>query len=83
MEKNSISNDQASDAIVSELFRISSRVGLLNQYMRKVQNVSISRMDPIYSDKRQLEGFHIRAEGPSKQMRYLQRLLKDANLKVS
>jgi hypothetical protein len=77
------SAENVADAVISELFRISPRISLLNQYMRKVQNVSISRMDPIYSATRQLEGFNIRAEGPSKQMQYLQRLLKDANLKVS
>jgi hypothetical protein len=74
---------KSTDPLISELFRVSPRIGLLNQYVRKVQDVAISGMDPIYSENHQLQGFHVRAEGPAKQLKHLQRMLIDANLKVS
>ena len=45
--------------------------------------MAINSIDPIYTESNQLQGFNVRMEGPARHMSYLQRLLSDANLKVS
>ena len=69
--------------MVTENLRITPKIGLLNKYVQKVKKVAINSIDPIYTESNQLQGFNVRMEGPARHMSYLQRLLSDANLKVS
>jgi hypothetical protein len=68
---------------VTENLRVSPKIGLLNKYVQKVKKVAISSIDPIYADNNEIRGFNIRVEGPPRHMSYFNRLLADANLKVS
>lgn len=72
----------AAENLVTELFQVSPKIGLLNKYVQKVQRVAISSMDPIYGANQEIQGFNIRVEGSPKHMSYFQRLLNDGNLKV-
>jgi hypothetical protein len=72
----------AAENLVTELFQVSPRIGLLNKYVQRVKKVAINSIDPIYADDNVLAGFHVRMEGPARQMRYLTRLLSDGELKV-
>jgi hypothetical protein len=45
--------------------------------------VAISSIDPVYAANHEIEAFNIRVEGPPRHMSYFNRLLANANLKVS
>ena len=70
---------------VTEHLRVSPRIGLLNKYVHKVKKVAISSIHPVYADAegRELQAFNIAVEGPAKYLSYFNRLIDDANLKVS
>lgn len=73
----------AQEHFITASLRVTPKIGLLNQYVQKVQKVAISAIDPVYADNHRLQAFNIRVEGPPRQMSYFYRLLSDANLKVS
>jgi hypothetical protein len=68
---------------VTEHLRVSPQIGLLNKYVQKVKKVAISAIDPVYADNHEIQAFNIRVEGPPRHMSYFNRLIADANLKVS
>jgi uncharacterized protein (DUF1778 family) len=71
------------ELLVTENLRVTHKIGLLNKYVQKAKKVAINAIDPIYADDNQIRGFNVRLEGPPRHMSYLNRLLSDANLKVS
>jgi hypothetical protein len=71
------------DHYVTEHLRVSPKIGLLNKYVQKVKKVAISSIDPVYADNHEIAAFNIRVEGPPRQMSYFNRLIADANLRVS
>jgi hypothetical protein len=68
---------------VIEHLRVTPKIGLLNKYVQKVKKVAISSIDPVYAANHEIEAFNIRVEGPPRHMSYFNRLLANANLKVS
>ena len=68
---------------VTEHLRVTPKIGLLNKYVQKVKKVAISSIDPVYAANHEIEAFNIRVEGPPRHMSYFNRLIADANLKVS
>lgn len=71
------------ELLVTENLRVTHKIGLLNKYVQKAKKVAINAIDPIYADNNEIQGFNVRLEGPPRHMSYLNRLLSDANLKVS
>lgn len=71
------------ELLVTESLRVTHKIGLLNKYVQKAKKVAINSIDPIYTDNNEIRGFNVRLEGPPRHMSYLNRLLADANLKVS
>lgn len=71
------------ELLVTENLRVTHKIGLLNKYVQKAKKVAINSIDPIYADNKEIRGFNVRLEGPPRHMSYLNRLLSDANLKVS
>lgn len=71
------------ESLVTESLRVTHKIGLLNKYIQKAKKVAINSIDPIYADNNEIRGFDVRLEGPPRHMSYLNRLLSDANLKVS
>lgn len=71
------------ESLVTESLRVTHKIGLLNKYIQKAKKVAINSIDPIYADNNEIRGFNVRLEGPPRHMSYLNRLLSDANLKVS
>ncbi len=67
---------------IVEQMRVSPKIGLLNKYVQKVKKVAISSIHPVYADN-ELQAFNICIEGPPRHMSYFNRLIADANLKVS
>lgn len=67
---------------IIEQMRVTPRIGLLNKYVQKVKKVAISSIHPVYADN-ELQAFNICIEGPPRHMSYFNRLIADANLKVS
>ncbi len=70
------------ETTVIEHLRVKPNIGLLNEYVRKVREVAISSIDPVFAGD-ELEAFSIRVEGPPRHMSYFNRLIKAADFKVS
>jgi len=73
----------AERTIIQENLRVRPSIKALNRFAQKVNKVAISAIDPIYADNNQLLAFNISVEGPPGHVSYFNRLIANADLKVS
>ena len=70
------------ETTITEELRVTPRIGLLNKYVQKAKKVAINSINPVYADN-ELQAFNISIEGSPRHVSYFNRLIADANLKVS
>lgn len=74
---------------IEESILIRPDIGRLNQYAQKAKQVAILSINPVFSSyeaetqTRALQALRIQVEGTQNAMRYFNRLLEGANLKVN
>ncbi|MBY0451094.1 MAG: hypothetical protein K2X01_10770 [Cyanobacteria bacterium] len=85
MKNLAVLDYQTTDEAV-ENFRVVPSVRLLNKYVQRAKKVAISSINPFFfedSDGHTQRGLNIRVEGPASHISYFNRLIDQANLKIS
>ncbi len=75
------------DGESTENFRVVAEIRLLNKYVKRAKKVAISAINPILMDSERagnpVRALNIWVEGPPHHIRYFNRLIDEANLKIS
>ncbi len=70
-------------SLVEQTFLVLPQIKEVGNYVRKAQQVAITSIDPVFSGNSQdLSALRINVEGPTKYLKYFERLLAGANLNV-